>query len=220
MSKIQKHSNKYFLKAKKIRKLKKEQEKITKAIRNQAYIPLDKPIHHGYNAEYVLRDDYSRRKDADAYNEALSVCMISVWSRKIDFMYKCPKTKRLRKRLPILDKINLEKYENLSTNAKKLFVEYTGPKHKYWRYGFGDKLYSCTLTYEIVVKISNAYITHRREHDSILYQEESELESQLYQTTPAPWGGYSMPKFWRKHSYKQTKNVMDKEMRDIITKEE
>ena len=38
-----------------------------KAQRALGYKPLDKPIHHGYDAYWVLRDDVARRADADKF---------------------------------------------------------------------------------------------------------------------------------------------------------
>ena len=219
MAKFNKHHNKYFLREKQIIKLKMKDREISDAIRNQGYIELEKPIPHGYDAEWVLREDILRREDAWAYQEALDVCGQSIWCKDKSFKYRDYKTKKWFVKEPNLKVINKEAYEKLSPTAKKFFFEDTSEK-KNWRFGFSDKYYRCTLSYELVVKISQSYITHRREHDSILYQMDAENEDQLYRVADGhPWGGYSEGKFWNKLELKKEKNTAKKELREQLGEE-
>ena len=219
MSKFRKHLNKYFHREKKIINLKIKDREINEAIRNQGYIELEKPIPHGYNAEWVLRDDILNRSDASAYQEALDASKVSIWSKDKSFKYKEYKTKKWVVRLPGLKAINKERYDNLSVQAKKFFIEDTTHKNS-WRLGFTDKSYRCTLSFELVVKITQSYITHRREHDNILYQMDAENEANLYRVANGfPWGGNSYDKFWNKLELKKEKAMAKKEIKRRLSED-
>jgi hypothetical protein len=223
MAKFNKHLNKYFLREKKIINLKLKDREISDAICNQGYIELEKPIPHGYDAEWVLREDILRREDAWAYQEALDACKASIWSKDKSFKAKNDKTKKWYVRKPDLKAINKETYEKLSPTAKKFFVEDSLYEKRYWRYGFNDKYYRCTLSYELVVKITQSFITHRREHDNILYQMESEIESHMLRlangVTTRIWGSYRGLKYWKKEQYQKQKTNAKKEIRKQLNEE-
>jgi hypothetical protein len=207
-----KKRNKYFLKEKAINRIKREQNEINNAIRNEGWVELEKPEHNGYYAEWVLREDYTRRADAHVYQEVLDACGDRIWSKTEEFRSKDYKTKKWIYHKPRLLNINKEKYDKLSPSAQKFFYESLEDK-KNWRYGFNDSSYACTLTYELVVLISKAYITHRREHDGLLRQMDAEAEKKLNQLTDGhPWGSYGYGKFWRKHEFKKTKMVAEREL--------
>jgi hypothetical protein len=211
-----KKRNKYFLREKAIIRLKIEDQKNHDAIRNQGWVELDKPIHHGYYAEWVLRSDILNREDAHVYQEVLDACAERVWSKNEEFKYKDYKTKKWVFYNPRLIKINKEKYEKLSPSARKHFVEDLTP-NKNWRYGYSNKQYHCTLSYELIVLKSKAYITHRREHDNVLKQIESEIKKDLYRVSNGnPWGGYGDGKFWRKQEHKKLKMVAERELRQEL----
>jgi hypothetical protein len=211
-----KKRNKQFLKEKAIIRLKIKDSEINEAMRNLGWIELEKPIHDGFYAEWVLRDDILKREDAHFYQEALGACADRVWSRNGEFKHRDGRTKKWVNENPKLNTINKDKYEKLSPTAKKFFLEDTTPV-KNWRYGFNDKKYICTLSYELVVFKSKAYITHRREFDSILKQMEAEIEDELYRLSNGhPWGGYGHGKFWRKHEYKKTKLVAERELKQEL----
>lgn len=213
----QKKRNKYFFKEKEIYRLKAKDAELNDAIRNQGWIELEKPVHNGYYAEWVLREDISRRDDVAVFQEALDACKEKIWSRNPEFKYKNRKTKKWEVAKPKLKTIHKEQYEKLSLSARKLFVESTKTA-KYWRYGYTDKEYRCTLSYELVVYITKAYITHRREHDNVLYQMDAENEKMLYQAANGhPWtGGSSYPKWWRKHELKKEKLKEERKVIDVV----
>jgi hypothetical protein len=210
-----KKRNAKFFKAKDILRYKRIDSDITNAIINQGYIELNKPIHNGYNAEWVLRDDILNRDDANSIQEALDVCKESIWSKNIDFKYRDYKTKKWVVRLPILRPINKEKYDSLNTSSKKYFYEDTYGVYRHWKYGFSDKFYKCTLTYELTIKITKAYITHRREHNNILYKMDAENEKMLYiASNYNPWGGYKY-KYSKFENKIKNKRLALKAKRDI-----
>jgi len=213
-----KKRNKYFLKEKAIIRLKMEDRKINEAVRNQGWVELEKPVHHGYYSEWVLRDDISRREDADVYQEALDACSKRIWSKTEEFKTKDYKTKKWVYHKPILKTLNKSEYEKLSESAKKHFVEDMTPKN--WRYGYNDKQYRCTLSYELVILKSKAYITHRMEHNGDLKRREAEIEKELNTLTDGhPWGSYGDGKFWRKHEFKRLKLVAERELKNEIKNE-
>jgi len=216
-----KKRNKHYLREKEIIRLKLKDKEISDAIRNQGYIELEKPIPHGFDAEWVLREDILRRADADAFKEALDACKQKIWSKKKDFKFRDYKTKKWYIQYPKLNEINKEKYEALSPTAKKFFVVYDDWRKKYWKSGFSDVHYRCTLSYELVVKITQSYITHRREHDNVLYQMDAENEKMLYKAAKGfPWGGWrSGQKFWHRQELKKEKNVAKKELRQQLNEE-
>jgi len=84
----QKKRNKYFFKEKELIRLRMEDAKINDAIRNQGWVELEEPVHNGYYAEWVLRDDILRRDDAAAFQEALNACAKQIWSKNSKFRYK------------------------------------------------------------------------------------------------------------------------------------
>lgn len=214
----QKKRNSKFFKEKQLIQLRTKSYEISDTIRNQSLVELDEPIHHGYNAEWVLRADIAKRDDAHIFQEALDACKGKIWGKIPEFKYKNTKTKRWEKVNPKLNKINKAKYEALSLSAQKLFYE-TTKSTKYWRIGYNDKEYCSSLSYELVVKITKNYITHRREHDNVLYQMDSENKKMMYAVAgnSNPWGGrYSgNPKWYRKFENTKEKLRVERELVDV-----
>jgi hypothetical protein len=214
-----KKRNKYFFKEKTLIRLRMKNDEIRDAIRSQGWIELEEPIHNGYYAEWVLRDDILRRDDVAAFQEALDVCKDKLWGRNPEFRYKNTKTKKWEFAKPKLKSINKERYEALSPSGKKLFYEDTTKSSKYWRVGYTDKKYRCTLSYELVVKITKAYITHRREHDGVLYQMDGENKKMMYKVAgnDNPWGSSSgNSRFWRKHENKKEKLQAERKIVETV----
>ena len=87
--------------------------------------------------------------------------------------------------------------------------------NKNWRYGYSDKWYKCTLSYELVVKITKHFITHKKEHDNILYQMEAETEKMMYNISATPWGGNHRSSKWynqylnRKEKLAEERKIVD-----------
>lgn len=200
--------DKHFYKEKEIIRLKQESREVWESIRNQGSIKLEKPIHHGYHATFVLRADISRRDDAHVYQEALNACNAVIWCKNPDFKFKNRKTKKMERHYPSLKKIHKAEYEKLSLSARKLFSEDTSKEaSKYWRLGYNDKIYISNLSFELVTKVTKAYITHRQEHNELLYQKDAEIEKHLYNKTDGnPWrGGDSDYKDWLREQSKREK---------------
>lgn len=205
-----KRRNEKFFKEKKIIGLKLAEKENREAIRAQGYIELEIPIHDGYNANYILREDILNREDADMFQEALDLCKKEIWCKNKSFRFKNHKTKKWEVWKPILKTINKSQYDSLSAGARRFFYE-TRIKNKHWRNGFSDKEYHCSLSYELKIVITKSYITHRREHDSILYQIDAEIEKELNKLTDGhPWGGYGRHQTYWNRLVDKTKKLADK----------
>lgn len=175
-------------KEKEIIALKRKFDAIRNLKRNPEYVELPKPIHDGYIATYKLRDDILSRKDAEAYIAALNVCNANLWCENKDFKFL--EKKKWVKKNPTLRQINKATYDALPITAKRFFYE-TTIKDKYWREGYRDTHYDCSLSYELVRIIKKDYITHRAVLDPNIQSEYSEIEARLNALTNGhPWGGY------------------------------
>ena len=83
------------------------------AQRNLGYKELDKPILHGYNMEYVLRDDIARREDAWMYESLLKDFGGSVWCRDKSFTVYSRSSKGKKEYLkPYIKKVTEREYES------------------------------------------------------------------------------------------------------------
>lgn len=161
---------------KKYLKLLKELEKNHDAQRNLGYKPLDKPVHHGYDAFFILRDDVSRRHDAYIFQYIIDRFSKPVWSRRKDLMIYSYFEKCYIKNNPTINDISEEVYEKLPLNIKKYFYGYD---KQFWN--TVRKIYKCTVPdYFFTVKVVKSYKTHYKVIDSVLKQEESYLSDKLY----------------------------------------
>lgn len=165
--------NKKEERKKKILRLRQEMWDIYDAIGNQGWIELEKPIHRGWNAEYVVREDFARGKHGRALQEVLDICGVSVFSRREDFKYKCYDTKKWEVKLPEFGSISEEEFETLSGEAKRYFWCSDNPRYV-------RKTYDCIVEkWKYTVVKSKNYLTHYREHDEVLYQMIGEIEAKI-----------------------------------------
>lgn len=205
--------NKYFEKEKALIKIKKELYENWQNQRNQAWIELDKPIPHGYNGEWVLREDIAKSPDGEILQWIIDDLGVEVWSKRKDFRvregYKGKKWKDIK---PYFKRINETDYLDLPSSLQKYFRLDTSDRN-YW---LRPKYKVDIEPWKLVMKKSRSYITHYREHDEILHQIDAELNSQLYRVSDAPYGGVSIPKWLRKTERRKAKGKHRKENREII----
>lgn len=208
-----KKRNKYFEKEKALIKIKKELDENWQHQRNQAWIELEKPIPHGYNGEWVLREDIAKSPDGKTLQWIIDNLGVTVWSKRKDFKaregYKSKKWKDIE---PYFNVIDESTYLSYPSSLQKYFRLDTSDKNYWWR----PKYKVHIEPWKLVMKKSRSYITHYREHDEILYQIESELKSKLYNITPKPYGGYRAPKWWRKVDKKAMKTKQRSENMEYI----
>ncbi|MEK6828556.1 MAG: hypothetical protein AABY15_00320 [Nanoarchaeota archaeon] len=168
------------------------------AQRKLGYKPLDKPIHHGYDAYWVLRDDVSRRDDAWQWQYILDNFGKSTWCRDKSFRYWNKQERMMVNIRPSFKDIDFNKYENLPPWAKKFF--YATEKKGYW--GQMYKVYSVGIfDYYLKMKVVKSYKTHYKVIDELLKQEEAELEARLegqfYDERRKSWNRHRSGKDWR-----------------------
>lgn len=147
------------------------------AQRNLGYKPLEKPIHHGYDAYWVLREDVVRREDADKFQEILDNFSITVWCKNKEFRVWDRYYKRMVDVNPGLREIDQKQYNNLSTWAQRFFYSYE--KQSSWG-GATRTVYAVNIpSYFLVRKVVKSYKTHYKVLDSDLQREEAEIKAQL-----------------------------------------
>ena len=167
-----------------------------KAQRALGYKPLDKPIHHGYDAYWVLRDDVARRADADKFQYILDNYGQSVWCRKKDFKSWNSQLKRETDVNPTLREIDSYRYDKLSPWVQKFFYSYQ--KQNRWG-GQSHTMYSVNIPRHFLVrKVVKSYKTHYKVLDEILKQEEAEIDAALDTTFYD-----ERNKYWNRHHSKK-----------------
>jgi len=201
-------------KEKELIRLKKEREELFWSIHNQKLVPLDKPVHHGWDGHWILRDDISRSPEATRLQHIIDTYGRSVWCRKKDFKVRNRKTNKLDDVNPYFRNISEYEYEDLSEKLKKYFVLDTTNKYgnMWWKPTY--KVY--IDSWKLVLKVKRSYKTHYREHDELLYQMYDEVDSKMYNLTPFPWSGYSSAKWWRRDERRKAKTKHRSENRTII----
>jgi hypothetical protein len=187
-------------KQKEFLRLRKEAAANWEAQRKLGYKPLDKPIHHGYDAYWVLRDDVSRRADADRFQYVLDNFGVSTWCRRKDFKTWCYHQKRIVDVNPSFKEIDQYRYDKLSPWVQKFFYSYQ--KQNYWG-GQTYTMYAVNIpSHFLVKKVVKSYKTHYKVIDEILKQEEAEIdariESKFYKEQRKYWGHNGCSKSWRK----------------------
>jgi hypothetical protein len=178
------------------------QEAVETAQKNLNYIELDKPVHRGWNAEYVLRDDVARREDAWLFNALLANCGSKVWCKDKSFKRKIHKGKEEILK-PSFGRIYESEWKTFIPAAQKYFTVSTNPDDHpcSWR----GRIYYCNLPWwYFTIKITKHYVTHYQEHDEILEQEEAWVENKLrdpkfLKFRGKGWGNnWTAPKWYRK----------------------
>lgn len=151
------------------------------------YEKLEKPYQYGYNAFHVLRDDISRRKDADVFQYLLDNYSVTTWSKDGVF-YKVYK-KYISDNRPHFKLICEADYLKLETKYKKFFIHIEKEDRKFWN-GTVMKYYRCYLEpHFLVMKIANSYITHKRVIDGEVEQELDFVNDKIYELEReiSPW---------------------------------
>lgn len=156
-----------------------EQDRLYDIKNALGYEKLEKPYQHGYNAFHVLRDDISRRKDAEVFQYLLDNYSVTTWSKSGVF-YKVYK-KHISDNRPHFKLISEEDYEKLSNKYKSYFFHDSRYDTKYWN-GTVYKKYRCYLPpHYLVMKVVNDYVTHKRVVDSEIERELDFVNKQVYE---------------------------------------
>jgi len=142
---------------------------------SNCWITLDKPYKRGYDMSYDIRSDIKNRDDAWVFKRCVELIGGTVWSRDKKFLRKTGKG-TLEPIVPGKFDISKDAYDSLHPAVKRHFIEVTWWMKNYnpWR-----KTYHCTLTYELVTKISAHWVYKYKEHDSVIERKLAEYSSIL-----------------------------------------
>ena len=182
-------------------------EKIHKQIMAVPYTKLDKPVQHGWNKHYIIREDVLRSKTGPIKQACLDMVQRSVWSGDKSFTHLynpywgsikdnhdvIEKSKNgLRIKLnPELHDIDTGTYDLLSEQMKKYFYPVT-------KLGWGNVEYTKyvfeILQHELASVITKSFMTHRR-----VLKPELEQEYDEYSRIQDNYIDKGVTK-WRRHS--------------------
>lgn len=168
-------------------RVEKEISKLHAIQRNQNWVELEKPYKSGYYMEFDLRDDIKNREDAWVFYECIKLVGQKKWWKDKTFKHKLGKGKYEYIR-PGLGYISEKTYENLHPAVRKYFSEV-----QYWSKYWNPfrKTYSCIVpNYYFVEKIRPRWITHYKEVDSLIAQQEAELKDYLCNAKFWPINGW------------------------------
>lgn len=143
------------------------------------YEKLEKPYQYGFNAFHVLRDDISRRKDADVFQYLLDTYSTTPWSKDGIFYRKYKRYNSDNR--PKFRLISEADYEKLEPKYKKHFIHDAKEDRKFWN-GTVYKYYRCYLPpHFLVMKVVNYYITHKQVIDATVESELNFVNNKIYE---------------------------------------
>ncbi len=167
---------------KKYLELRRREDEIDEAQRNLGYVELEEPIHHGYLAFFVLRDDIARRENSGELADLLKRFSTVPWSRTKDFVER--RKKRSHVIVPQLIELDEREFLKLPIKTQEHFrmtwIKYYGGYRKGYILDFPS--------YYMVIKKKKDYITHRKVIDGVLEAEERFIRDKIweikYQSSP------------------------------------
>jgi hypothetical protein len=194
------------------------------AQRALGYKPLDKPIHDGYNGEWVLRADISRSKNGEDLEALIHRFGKSAWCRDKSFTRYDYCQRQEVDIKPYFRVIDEGTYNNLLPWCKRFFSY--APSEDRVRWGGVMKYYVVDLPeYYFKLKISKHYKTHYKVIDEVLKQEDAEIEAQLdttfYKEKRASWKrgpGKKMQQLYNRADRHHNKQALIKNMRTNFAK--
>ena len=157
--------------------VRRRKEEIREAKRNLGYEKLDKPYQRGWDAYWVLRDDISKREDAEEIQAIIDHYGTTIYSKDGEFVTWLRKEKRYISHKPSIKTIEEKEYKTLYSWAQKWF-EHDPTKDKYspWHYRT-LRYYKCVIPeYFLVMKKVKHWVTHHKVVDEVLEQEWAELD--------------------------------------------
>ena len=146
---------------------------------NLGYRLLENPIHKGFDGEWTLRKDISRRIDANEFEGLIYYYGCSVWCKDDSFTRWDKKIKREVSIKPYFKKISENEYETLRPWIKKFFSYSLADDLVRWG-GRVDRFYRVNVPeYYFVLKTSKHYKTHCKIIDEVLLQEWDEIQTTI-----------------------------------------
>jgi hypothetical protein len=109
----------------------KEAKELWKAQRNMPLIPLEKPIRHGWNRFYILRQDLQKHRHHKELAAILEIINTETWCDRKDFLRKSYRTGKLVPVEQDLRYLSEKEYEKLDEKLKPWF-EKRQLRHRHW----------------------------------------------------------------------------------------
>lgn len=198
-------NSKHPLYKEKIR-LQNESAKLCEIQHNQNWIELEKPYISGYYMIFDLRDDIKNRDDAWVFYECIRLVGTRAWHKDKSFKRKIKKGK-YEYIYPVFGIVSEDVYKSTHPSVKKYFSEISW-FHKNW--SPFRKQYACRVpSYFFTYKTEPRWITHYKEHDSLLAQEDAEINDVLRSGKMRPVNGWYADKPGLS-SYVKNKNRSDR----------
>lgn len=211
------HKGRAKLKTKRAKEVISSQKRLyllRKAKHNQPLIPLDKPVHHGWERYFVLRSDLTHSKNAKVLTIILGMINNFVHSRTKDFTYKHWKTKKSFPVIQNLNRLTDKQGQELEPSLQKWFVR-TKFFHEYSKQPF----YNWVFTHPqfFVFRIRPYFLTHKQLVDSEVESEIAFLNDWIYNERR-----YRLLEGFRaywKDDYNNAKSVKDRKL-DIAARDQ
>lgn len=168
------------IRRKRVRAMEKELQRLFIAKRNQGFQMLEKPIKDGWFKHLALREDVTRRKDAQVFQEIIDRCGLEIWGsdkRQADKNWNRFHSRNNENGIPGLELLYGEKLVGISKKARMYFDGYDWQWMSYSGY---VKRYFCKAPrHFFVTKYSKSYITKVNIIDPELNRRIDELESEF-----------------------------------------
>jgi hypothetical protein len=177
MSKGRRERRRQFIteRNKRLRAMDKLRWELWDQMKDLEWIDLPEPIFVGYERTLVIRDDYTRRKDAHLYEELLTHVQNSIRCKRKNFTFKCRKTHKWVEQKLYPKKLKHKEYTRLPSNLQRMF-------YSTYDYRRGTKSYELMNPYYFQVKTSKHYVTRVKGYDGDLVRREAEIDNYIEQS--------------------------------------
>ena len=177
---MNRYKNIKWFREKRFRALSRERHQLLLASFSLGYLPLEKPLKHGWFKHLALRDDIARRKDASVFLEILKVSGMDIWGRDkkhADKVWNETSKQDKEVQFPGIRKLNQRAFDKLSPKAQKWYEGFDW----YWCPFRGHiKRYYCRVPrYYFKLAYTRGYITKRKIVDPQLERRMAEVEAEL-----------------------------------------
>jgi hypothetical protein len=174
MSNGRRERRKQFIKDRnqRLRALDKKQWDIHDEMRNLEWIDLPEPMFVGYKRTLELRDDYTRRKDADFYYELLEVVQNDLKCRRKNFTFKCNKTHKWVEHKLYPKVLTHAQFNKLTDRMKRMFYAMED-------YRTGKRSYHLIAKFCFVVRTDKNYVTRVKGYNGELVSKYTEIENYM-----------------------------------------
>jgi hypothetical protein len=216
-----KKRNKHYLKEKEFIRLKKALEENNTAQFNLGWVELDNPIFIGYNAYLEPRPDIQNRDDAWVFWTICQNLGTVSFAKKIEYFdWEKRKSKSfIQYDKPRICAIDESTYLSIDPQIRKWFtneIEFSDKEYDRWR-KWGKSYYCKIPNFFFEIKYEKVFRTRVKIFDSVLKQEEAEIEDILYSKFYYENRRYSnAPKYFRKNLNRSQRYKSKQKLHNVI----